>query len=66
MMFACTLQEEGKERVASEMADVLYHSMVLLRQQDVPLEDALAVLRKRFGVSGVEEKESRGTGPAEK
>ena len=50
---------EGKERVASEMADVLYHSMVLLGQQDVPVEDVLAILRQRFGTSGIEEKASR-------
>ena len=50
---------EGKDRVASEMADVLYHSMVLLAQQDVPLEDVMVKLRTRFGVSGIEEKASR-------
>ena len=26
-------QDEGKERAASEMADLLYHSMVLLKAQ---------------------------------
>ena len=50
---------EGKDRVASEMADVLYHSMVLLAQQGVPLEDVMVKLRTRFGVSGIEEKASR-------
>jgi phosphoribosyl-ATP pyrophosphohydrolase/phosphoribosyl-AMP cyclohydrolase len=52
-------KDEGKERAASEMADVLYHSMVLLNLQGVRLEDAIAVLRGRFGTSGVDEKASR-------
>ncbi|KAK9829248.1 hypothetical protein WJX72_004747 [[Myrmecia] bisecta] len=50
---------EGKERAASEMADLLYHAMVLLNVQEVPIEDVLKVLRSRFGVSGVDEKASR-------
>ncbi|KAI5078819.1 hypothetical protein GOP47_0006490 [Adiantum capillus-veneris] len=55
-----TLEDkESKDRTASEMADVLYHSMVLLAVQDVKLEDVLEVLRKRFSQSGIEEKISR-------
>ena len=52
-------QGEGKERAASEMADLLYHSAVLLRKQGVEMKDVMAVLRQRFGTSGVEEKASR-------
>ncbi|KAG6555659.1 hypothetical protein Mapa_002895 [Marchantia paleacea] len=50
---------EGRERTISEMADVLYHSMVLCSVQDVKMEEVLAVLRGRFSKSGVEEKASR-------
>lgn len=50
---------EGKERAAQEMADVLYHSMVLLKKQDVEMEAVLRILRGRFGLSGVDEKKSR-------
>ncbi|QCD96949.1 histidine biosynthesis bifunctional protein hisIE, chloroplastic isoform X1 [Vigna unguiculata] len=50
---------EDKSRTASEMADVLYHSMVLLAQKDVKIEDVLQVLRLRFSQSGIEEKRSR-------
>ncbi|GBF97761.1 hypothetical protein Rsub_10186 [Raphidocelis subcapitata] len=50
---------EGAERAASEMADLLYHSMVLLNLQGVPMEEVMRVLRKRFGTSGIEEKASR-------
>lgn len=41
------------------MADLLYHSMVLLNVQGVAMEDVLRVLRQRFGTSGVEEKAAR-------
>ena len=53
------MQHEGRERVASEAADLLYHSMVLLRAADVPAEDVLRELRRRFGVSGIAEKAAR-------
>lgn len=51
--------DEGKERVASEAADLLYHAAVLLNLAGVGMEDVGAVLRKRFGTSGVVEKASR-------
>ncbi|KMT10789.1 hypothetical protein BVRB_5g114450 [Beta vulgaris subsp. vulgaris] len=55
-----TLEDnEDKSRAASEMADVLYHSMVLLALKDVKMEDVFEVLRKRFSKSGIEEKKSR-------
>ena len=50
---------EGKERVASEAADLLYHAAVLMNLAGVGMEDVGAVLRKRFGTSGVAEKASR-------
>ncbi|CAO2818569.1 unnamed protein product [Amaranthus hypochondriacus] len=57
-----TLEDnEDKSRTASEMADVLYHSMVLLALKDVKMEDVLEKLRKRFSKSGIEEKNSRKT-----
>ncbi|KAL9239514.1 hypothetical protein vseg_013827 [Gypsophila vaccaria] len=55
-----TLEDnEDRSRAASEMADVLYHSMVLLALKDVKMEDVLEVLRRRFSKSGIEEKKSR-------
>ncbi|KAL6994539.1 Histidine biosynthesis bifunctional protein hisIE, chloroplastic [Sarracenia purpurea var. burkii] len=55
-----TLEDnEEKSRTASEMADVLYHAMVLLALRGVKAEEVLQVLRERFSQSGVEEKESR-------
>ncbi|KAL7209772.1 hypothetical protein ACSBR1_031351 [Camellia fascicularis] len=55
-----TLEEsEDKSRTASEMADVLYHAMVLLALRGVKMEEVLQVLRLRFSQSGIEEKKSR-------
>ncbi|KAG2438933.1 hypothetical protein HYH02_010727 [Chlamydomonas schloesseri] len=56
---------EGRERAASEMADLLYHSMVLCNLQGVEMEDVLRVLRKRFTQSGIEEKAARPPKPAQ-
>ncbi|KAL5220795.1 hypothetical protein ABZP36_025508 [Zizania latifolia] len=53
------LENEDKTRAASEMADLLYHAMVLLSVKDVKMEEVLEVLRKRFSQSGIEEKASR-------
>lgn len=54
------LENEDKSRTISEMADLLYHAMVLLKVKDVKIEEVLEVLRKRFSRSGIEEKSSRG------
>ncbi|XP_022141528.1 histidine biosynthesis bifunctional protein hisIE, chloroplastic isoform X1 [Momordica charantia] len=55
-----TLEEnEDKSRTASEMADVLYHAMVLLAVKEVEMEDVLQILRQRFSQSGIEEKRNR-------
>ncbi|OMO57849.1 hypothetical protein CCACVL1_25677 [Corchorus capsularis] len=57
-----TLEEkEDSSRTASEMADVIYHGMVLLKRKDVKIENVLEVLRQRFSQSGIEEKKSRVT-----
>ena len=53
---------KGDERneTVYEAADLFYHTLVLLAYRDIPLDDVLAELRKRFGISGIEEKASRG------
>ena len=53
------LENEDQSCTASEMADLLYHAMVLLRVKDVKMEEVLEVLRKRFSQSGIAEKASR-------
>ena len=44
---------------AHEAADLLFHVLVGLEAAAVPLDDVFAELRRRFGVSGLDEKASR-------
>lgn len=48
-----------KEELVAESADLLFHLMVLLAAKGATLEEVLAELKRREGVSGIEEKESR-------
>ena len=47
------------EEVVSEVADLFFHVLILLGYYDLPPEKIYAELRRRFGVSGIEEKASR-------
>ncbi|MBS1211409.1 MAG: phosphoribosyl-ATP diphosphatase, partial [Proteobacteria bacterium] len=47
-------------QVVYEMADLWFHCLVLLAQQGLSPEAVLAELQRRFGLSGIEEKASRG------
>jgi phosphoribosyl-ATP pyrophosphohydrolase len=51
---------EGRAHLVHEVADLLFHTLVLLGHRDIPWADVEAELARRFGVSGIEEKESRG------
>ena len=53
---------ETDDRVISEAADLLYHTLVLLACRDVPLARVEEELARRFGVSGLEEKAVRTAG----
>jgi phosphoribosyl-ATP pyrophosphohydrolase/phosphoribosyl-AMP cyclohydrolase len=53
------LQRESDERVISESADLLYHSLVGLGLREITPDRVRQELRRRFGVSGIEEKQSR-------
>ena len=46
--------------MVSESADVLYHLMVGLVARGLSLADVESELARRFGMSGLEEKASRG------
>ncbi|MEQ1673106.1 MAG: phosphoribosyl-ATP diphosphatase [Hyphomicrobium sp.] len=46
-------------QLQAEAADTLYHLLVLLESRGVPLSDVMAVLERRMGTSGLEEKASR-------
>lgn len=48
------------ERIIHEVADLWFHTLVLLVQQGLGPEDVLGELERRFGLSGLEEKARRG------
>ncbi|WP_417525361.1 phosphoribosyl-ATP diphosphatase [Marinovum sp.] len=48
-----------RENLTYEAADVLYHLLVMLAARDIKLDDVLAELARRQGLSGLEEKASR-------
>jgi phosphoribosyl-ATP pyrophosphohydrolase len=54
--------EAGGDRnaVISEVADLWFHSMVMLSHLDLDVEDVMRCLGDRFGVSGLDEKAARG------
>jgi len=49
-----------KSELVGEAADLLFHLMVLLGAKDITLDDVLAELDRREGISGLVEKASRG------
>ena len=49
----------NSDKLIYEVADLWFHSLVLLAQQGLTADDVLAELARRFGVSGHDEKASR-------
>lgn len=47
------------DEVVSEVADLWFHTLILLGYYDLPPEKIYAELERRFGMSGLEEKASR-------
>ncbi|MDW3095998.1 MAG: phosphoribosyl-ATP diphosphatase [Gammaproteobacteria bacterium] len=45
--------------LTKEVADLLFHCMVLLVSKDIGINDVLTELDHRFGISGLEEKANR-------
>jgi len=48
-----------KTAIIHETADLWFHTLVMLAQQDLSPDDILSELERRFGLSGLEEKASR-------
>jgi phosphoribosyl-ATP pyrophosphohydrolase len=46
--------------IVYEMADLWFHTLVLLSHQGLRPESVLSELRRRFGLSGLDEKAARG------
>jgi phosphoribosyl-ATP pyrophosphohydrolase/phosphoribosyl-AMP cyclohydrolase len=53
------LPEGDASHTAHEAADLLFHMLVGLEAAGVPLDAVFGELRRRFGVSGIDEKASR-------
>lgn len=51
--------EEGRQHLVREVADLFYHCLVMLAARDSDLAQVESELARRFGVSGIDEKESR-------
>ena len=52
-------KDGDKEKLVYEIADLWFHTMVLLAQENLKPDDVLQELARRFGVSGIDEKASR-------
>lgn len=56
---ALAAKEKNKNAVIYEAADLIFHIMVLLGEEQVEIEDIFSELERRFGKSGIEEKKQR-------
>ncbi len=52
-------KDGDKEQIVYEMADLWFHCLVLLAQQNLHPDAVLNELQRRFGLSGLEEKAQR-------
>ena len=55
-------KDGAADKLIYEVADLWFHTLVLLAHQGLRPEQVLDELARRFGVSGVEEKASRNRG----
>ena len=53
------LLEKDAAHTAHEAADLIFHTLVGLEAAGVPIDAVFAQLRRRFGISGIDEKASR-------
>lgn len=53
-------KDGAADRIVCEVADLWFHTLVLLAHQGLSPQAVLAELDRRFGLSGIEEKASRG------
>ena len=49
----------NRDDIVHETADLWFHTLVMLAEQDLGPEDVLQELQRRFGLSGHDEKASR-------
>ena len=63
---ASDLSDDKKQKVIHETADLWFHTMILLSNEGIKIEQVLEELESRFGISGHLEKASRGVSDEEK
>jgi phosphoribosyl-ATP pyrophosphohydrolase len=62
ILAAKDLQSGGeREALVGEVADLWFHSLVMLSHLDVDVSEVTECLARRFGVSGLAEKAGRGS-----
>lgn len=52
-------QNGDTQHLVYEIADLWFHTMVLLKHQNIDLNEVTRELERRFGLSGLEEKANR-------
>ena len=55
-------KDGDSDKIVCEVADLWFHTMVLLAREGLSADDVLAELDRRFGLSGLEEKSQRESG----
>jgi phosphoribosyl-ATP pyrophosphohydrolase len=51
--------DDGRAHLVREVADLLFHTLVLLGDREIAWEEIEKELARRFGVSGIDEKAAR-------
>ena len=59
-------QDKGNDKIIHEVADLWFHTLVLLRHKDISIKEIETELIRRFGLSGHAEKASRNKSNDEK
>jgi phosphoribosyl-ATP pyrophosphohydrolase/phosphoribosyl-AMP cyclohydrolase len=57
--FCFAIKDKDEEEIIYEAADLIYHMLVALGSQDISPKRVDDELKRRFGLSGIEEKNSR-------
>lgn len=52
-------KEDDKDKIIYEVADLWFHTLVLLRHKDISITKIEEELSRRFGLSGLKEKANR-------
>lgn len=52
-------KDKEDDKIIFEVADLLFHIMILLRYKNITFSDIEKELRRRYGISGIVEKNNR-------